>query len=167
MGDIKNKIRSGIEKGTQRGIEGLETGLRLEKEGREIKYTIDSIDHIEMAEDDIQSHEHMEQGYDYDFKQAYKFHVEAVVEEAKGILRAEHQESSARIDQLERAKEKAGQMERISEVGTKNAETARTRWERSRKEYEQVNRNVEENIKIMEKQLEERKQQMEAIFRKR
>ena len=46
MGDIKNKIRSGIEKGTQRGIEGLETGLRLEKEGREIKYRIERIHHI-------------------------------------------------------------------------------------------------------------------------
>ncbi len=164
MGRKKNLIREGIQESKDVGNEGLEKGQELSMDSEEIRALIDSID-TDMDDDDVQMIDSTKEGYEESFSGAFKEEVLEKKKKMEKIGEKQIEQSNEEIERVSQAADIYESIERVSDIGSKYAERAKSKMERSKSEYEEMVEDTKKSMEEIQSHIAELENNIERVFR--
>ncbi len=142
MGGFKENKRNTIEKGNEKGNEGIQNGERRFQELQQVKSLIDS---IKLEDDeDMDMAESLNESYLEAGKAAHQEEVQEVVDNANQGLEGNKSEISGEKANVEGAAEKVREMQSTTDLARGSAQSIEDALRKSVDEYEDMEKQTEE-----------------------
>lgn len=142
MGSFKENKRSAIEKGKEKGAEGISKGEERVQELQSVKSLIDSISLED--DEDMEMAESLNESYLEAGKQAHQEEVEAVVQDANQDLESNKSEISGEKSNVESAAERVREMQSTTDLARGTAQSVENSLRKSVDEYGDMETQTEE-----------------------
>ena len=142
MGSFKENKRSAIEKGKEKGTEGISKGEERVQELQSVKSLIDSISLED--DEDMEMAESLNESYLEAGKQAHQEEVEAVVQDANQDLEGNKSEISGEKANVESAAERVREMQSTTDLARGAAQSVEDSLRKSVDEYGDMETQTEE-----------------------
>lgn len=142
MGSFKENKRSAIEKGKEKGAEGISKGEERVQELQSVKSLIDSISLED--DEDMEMAESLNESYLEAGKQAHQEEVEAVVQDANQDLEGNKSEISSEKSNVESAAERVREMQSTTDLARGAAQSVENSLRKSVDEYGDMETQTEE-----------------------
>ncbi len=142
MGSFKENKRSAIEKGKEKGAEGISKGEERVQELQSVKSLIDSISLED--DEDMEMAESLNESYLEAGKQAHQEEVEAVVQDANQDLEGNKSEISGEKANVESAAERVREMQSTTDLARGAAQSVENSLRKSVDEYGDMETQTEE-----------------------
>lgn len=165
MGKHRGELGDGIKDGKEKGRQTIELGSKIVDDSGEVKKLIKDVKRELQDDEDIRNIEQAEGDYQNDFDKAFDEQVEKPGEEIRE--RSEKIQESA-SDGLEKARHGIGNLERaaqVSDIGRRNAESAREKLEGGAREYEDIISQARETAEQTAQEIQKMKQITSRRFR--
>lgn len=142
MSSFKENKRSAIEKGKEKGTEGISKG---EERVQELQSVKDLIDSISLEDDeDMEMAESLNESYLEAGKKAHQEEVEAVVQDANQDLEGNKSEISGEKANVESAAERVREMQSTTDLARSAAQSVENALRKSVDEYGDMETQTEE-----------------------
>lgn len=142
MGNFKENKQNAIEKGREKGAEGISKGEERVQELQSVKSLIDSISLED--DEDMEMAESLNESYLEAGKAAHQEEVESVVEAANEELEGNKNEISSEKSNVESAAEKVREMQSTTDLARNSAQSVENSLRRSVDEYGDMETQTEE-----------------------
>ena len=142
MGSFKENKRNAIEKGREKGVEGISKGEERVAELQSVKSLIDSISLED--DEDMEMAESLNESYLEAGKAAHQEEVESAVEAANEELEGNKSEISGEKSNVESAAEKVREMQSTTDLARGSAQSVENSLRKSVEEYGDMETQTEE-----------------------